>query len=230
MGKSKKQRKKEILNLLKNSQVGMSIKNIAEELEYSRNTVSKYLNILEEEEKVFDRELGQYKIYLHSDAKLYFDKQKAKGQQFALETYRYFLEYLTQEHPELNREGKNAGLYMGQRMNIESLISSELLAFQTEDLSLKNIAKKVMDLLDNTYLSMDTYEFDPPYINEDPAFILLRMRDSQYINAPINFYMLAGVMEEKFNQFLEEFNISISVDVHAIHKQKRVVDLKLQIK
>ncbi len=232
MGETKKSRRKAIQNLLKNSQIGLSITNIAEELGYSRNTVSKYLKILKEEGKVYDRELGQYSIWLHNDARLYYEKDKAKGQMFALETYKHFLQYLDNNHPELGKEGKQIGNYMGKNMDILNLISPELLEFDLRLTDLNNLAKFLMDLLDNTYLSMDSYEWETHSIidrDEVPPMIILRLKDSQYFSTPINFSMLAGVLEIQINSLLKNEGSMIRIDIKDTIPNKKVNLVELQI-
>ena len=60
--------KKEILDCLSNEFFGLSITNISQKLEINRNTVSKYLSILEAEGKVFSESVAT--------ATLYFSKQR----------------------------------------------------------------------------------------------------------------------------------------------------------
>ena len=69
--KSGKQEKRdfkaEIVNHLKENPFGLTIKDIAEGIDTTRITVSKYISILELQEKVISRQIGVYKLYFSSE-------------------------------------------------------------------------------------------------------------------------------------------------------------------
>ena len=53
----------EILECIRNYPGGLTITDIANLKNYSRNTVSKYVSILELKNLVFSRKIGAYKLY-----------------------------------------------------------------------------------------------------------------------------------------------------------------------
>ena len=57
----------EILECIRNHPGGLTITDIADLKSYSRNTVSKYVSILELKTLVFSRKIGAYKLYFSSD-------------------------------------------------------------------------------------------------------------------------------------------------------------------
>jgi DNA-binding transcriptional ArsR family regulator len=61
--------KDKILNFLQENPSGFTIKDIAEGIESTRITVSKYLNLLEYENKVLSQEIGVYKLYFSAERK-----------------------------------------------------------------------------------------------------------------------------------------------------------------
>jgi DNA-binding transcriptional ArsR family regulator len=61
--------KEKILNFLQENPSGFTIKDIAEGIESTRITVSKYLNLLEYENKVVSQEIGVYKLYFSAERK-----------------------------------------------------------------------------------------------------------------------------------------------------------------
>ena len=65
--KLKEEIKQSILELLKSSKFGLNVKNLKDTLGYSRTTLAKYLNKLEEENLVFDQKIGQYRVWLHKE-------------------------------------------------------------------------------------------------------------------------------------------------------------------
>ncbi len=61
--------KKKILKFLNESPSGYTITDIAKNVNSTRITVSKYLSLLEQEEKVLSKEIGVYKLYFSKDRK-----------------------------------------------------------------------------------------------------------------------------------------------------------------
>jgi hypothetical protein len=61
--------KDKILNFLQENPSGFTIKDIAEGIESTRITVSKYLNLLEYENKIICQEIGVYKLYFSAERK-----------------------------------------------------------------------------------------------------------------------------------------------------------------
>lgn len=61
--------KNKILTFLQENPSGFTIKDIAEGIESTRITVSKYLTILEHENKVISQEIGVYKLYFSAERK-----------------------------------------------------------------------------------------------------------------------------------------------------------------
>ena len=115
-------------------------------------------------------------------------------------------------------------------MDLEDLLPKNL-GLNLKSLELEDIAKMIMDLLNATYLSIDYYTFDPPIINEDPPFVILRFRDSIFTELPINFHVLSGILEKKIDDYLSLNNIAvkIKVDVNSIHVKQKLVDMKIEI-
>ncbi|MBY9003184.1 MAG: hypothetical protein KGD73_04370 [Candidatus Lokiarchaeota archaeon] len=59
--------KNKILSFLQENPSGFTIKDLAEGIESTRITISKYLTILEYENKVISQEIGVYKLYFSAD-------------------------------------------------------------------------------------------------------------------------------------------------------------------
>jgi Ca2+-binding EF-hand superfamily protein len=59
--------KAKILEFLEDNPSGYTITDIAENIESTRITVSKYLSLLEQEKKVFSKEVGVYKLYFSAE-------------------------------------------------------------------------------------------------------------------------------------------------------------------
>jgi hypothetical protein len=115
--------KKEILKFLNDNPSGYTITNIAERIGTTRITVSKYIALLEQENKVLSKEIGVYKLYfskvrkyielnlVHSfysaflrgvKAKFGSDNEKFKKLGYFISDS--FFKYLLEQYPESLRE------------------------------------------------------------------------------------------------------------------------------
>ena len=68
--KSKRNFEQEIVDCLIDNNYGMTVLGIAEKIGVSRNTVYRYIGILEGKNEVFKREVGTYKLYYSKEARL----------------------------------------------------------------------------------------------------------------------------------------------------------------
>ena len=217
--------KEKILEVLRPSKYGMSVKKIAEQLGWSRTTVSKYLQKLKQNEEVFDRDIGQYKIWLYNRSKGAEDTSKENL--LFLKAYQLFLKYLHEYHPELE-DAKKIGASIGKDLDIENFISLDINDVIKKPLELSQIAQTFMDILNNIYLlNYEEYKFDPPIINYKPPFIILRIKESDYVEIPMHFELLCGIFEEKINQLLK---LNLDISIHDVFKDEKMIDIKIQVK
>ncbi|TFF87857.1 MAG: HTH domain-containing protein [Promethearchaeota archaeon] len=218
------QDKELILKVLKPSKYGMSIKKIAENLDWSRTTVTKYLNELKDDGRVFDSEIGQYKLWLYQIP----NGMTLTGEgKILLRAYMSFLKNLNKLHPEI-KDGKEIGKRIAKDLDIENEFPVNFKKLVKRPLNLTQIAKTLMEVLNNIYfITYEKYNFDPPILNKNPPFIILRIKDSKYINIPLHFDILIGLIEEKVKQF---YNIDVDIQIHNMLLEENIIDIKINFK
>lgn len=213
-----------LIDVLKASRYGLSINKIAEKTGWHRNTVSKYLSILENEEKVFSREIGQYKLYLYQKGE---EEDVSEEEKLLLKAYELFIKSLIELYPE-TIDGKEIGKFISRELEFEKQIPINLWDIAKRPLNLELIAKTFMDGLNNIYfLTYEKYNFDDPIILKKPPVIILRIIESQYVQIPLHFEILTGLLEEKINQL---FKLNIDVSINKIHSEQNKIDIKISFK
>ena len=176
-----------LIDVLKTSRYGLSINKIAEKIGWHRNTVTKHLNILEKEGRIFSREIGQYKLWLYQESE---NEGIGDQDQLLLKAYELFIKNLMKLHPEIT-DGKEIGRLISSELEFEKHIPVDFNGIAKLPLDLNLIAKTFMDGLNNIYfLTYEKYEFDPPVINTSPPFIILRIKESRYVQIPLHFEIL----------------------------------------
>ncbi|MHA1147191.1 MAG: hypothetical protein ACTSR8_03000 [Promethearchaeota archaeon] len=211
-----------LIDLLKASQYGLSINKIAEKIGWHRNTVVKYLGILEKEGKVFNREIGQYKLWLYQERE---NGDRGEQDQLLLKAYELFIKNLMKLHPDIT-DGKEIGKLISRELEFEKYSPFDFNGIVKQPLDLNLIAKTFMDGLNNIYfLTYERYKFlEPPIINEDPPYIILRIINSRYVQIPLHFEILTGLVEEKFNHL---FPIKIDISINKIYSEHNAIDIKI---
>ncbi|NVM53453.1 MAG: HTH domain-containing protein [Candidatus Helarchaeota archaeon] len=221
--------KDEILGVLINSRFGMNITKIAEKLKISRTTVTKYLKSLENEGLAVVQDVGQYKLWIHKDIYL---EEKNKGKQlqnFIIPLYITMLKNFEKigVGPE---EIKGLGKSTAKDFNFVDFSDSRVFDFVKEmQISYDNfkpdeLARFFMNVIDSVARWFDNYVWKPPIIIDGTRIIILRMENSDYIDAPMHFYLISGVMEEELNNY-----ISGKVTINQIATEEKVVDFKFDL-
>jgi hypothetical protein len=215
--------KKSILDLLQRSRFGLNVKNLKDKLGYSRTTIAKYLTLLQEEDMVVDREIGQYHIWLHKDT-FYGKNKKINSLIFAI--YWSMLRNMEKDtvlniNPaDIKRLGKN----VASDFNFSDLFDIKPQE-NAEPEDFHAIAKVLMDVIDSICKFYDSYSWRPPIIIKEKNTIIVRMYDSDLIKrANFHFYMLSGFIEHEMNKFIE-----CSVNVIQIDENERIVDYQFDL-
>jgi hypothetical protein len=220
------------MNLLKQSQYGESIKKIADELKYSRTTVKKYLDVLANEKKVISKEVGQYALWFHAET-----LQDQKDMKKSLQTYFkpiYGAILNNFDKIELNyAKIKQLGKHVSHDLPIEDMQQNPIIdtllehfnvsMLKTIDLNI--LADGIMDVIDSVLGPQDSYVWDPAIVIQESSILILRMKNSEYIDIPGHFYLMAGIIEERMQKFFP-----VTIDIQQIHKENKLVDFKFTIK
>lgn len=212
--------KENIVQLIKKSQFGLNIKNIADELGYSRTTITKYLQILEKEGLVIERAVGQYKIWVHRDALLETNRITPVNEMiFSI------LKHIQTELDPISL--KKLGQAVAGDMNFSRYIDQEIIKKSEEKLEYEGIAELLMKTIDSICKIYDDYNWHLPIINIQKGIIILRMSESDLLEIPSYFHLISGIIEYEMNRFIPE---SANVNVIQINENNKVVDLEFEIK
>jgi transcriptional regulator with XRE-family HTH domain len=107
---------KGIMETLKQSRFGLTILEIAEKTNYSRNTIAKYLEVMEAKSEIFFRQIGVYRIWFSLDG---IEKEFRKGQEKYNE---YFLLSLSNVLKITQKQAKEIGKEIAKKMVEETHI------------------------------------------------------------------------------------------------------------
>ena len=224
--------KNEILELLKNSHLGLSIRNISKQLNHSRTTISKYLKVLENEDLVSKHKISQYKVWILKD-NLYLDKRNS--------LIFFIINSMLKNLSNLNlkkEDIKNLGKMVAEEMSFEDYINISVIN-EFRNLIKKGkfpkpeeIANGILDIIDSVISLYDNYEWDrPPIIHKDGS-ITIRMRNSDLISNPNHFYLISGFIEHAMEQEIKKtpFNKQIKAKVNVIQviETEKIVDFQFE--
>lgn len=227
--------KSKIIELLISSQYGESIKKIAEKLDLSRTTVKKYLDILANEKKVISKNVGQYALWFHAG-----NIQDQLDMKKSLQTYfKPIYGALLNNFKKINIDNykiKELGKHISYDLPIADINQNPIIGELMEHFNvsmLKNIdrniiADSIMEIIDSALGPLDCFTWDPPIIIQDTIdspIIILRMKDSEYIDIPGHFYLMAGIIEEQMNKFF-----TVTIDIQQIFQETKIVDFKFSLK
>ena len=215
--------KQGILDLLKSSKFGLNVKNLKDELGYSRTTIAKYLNILEQEELVFDQKIGQYRIWLHKD-----NEDIKSLNVLIFDVYQSMLRNM-QTDPDLNitpKKIKKLGMKVASDLQFSELVDEK--TFKGADLSdFGKIAELLMKTIDTMCTYYDSYSWRPPIIIKNKNIIIVRMYNSNLISSTnYHFYMLSGFIEYAMNKMAK--GAKGSVNVIKIDEKEKIVDFQFE--
>lgn len=224
----------EIIDLLYKTRYGLSVSKLAQQLGASRTTIAKYLKILEDEDKAFVQDIGQYKLWHQKENYL-----KNKTRREALSTfYEPFYLSVLRNIPQFIQNPadlKELGKVMAKDLNFSEMTDNLLLHQQMPSspldlegnpktfLPLQLISQKIMSIIDSILTTFDTYQWAPPVIVEEQGLVILRMENSEYHSLPAHFQIFSGIIEEEMSKY-----ISVSVKILQIDPQNNIVDIKFQ--
>lgn len=220
--------KNEILELLKNSHLGLSIRNISDQLNRSRTTITKYLKILEDEDVVSERQISQYKVWILKD-NLNLDKRNSLI--FAIvDSILRNLSNLDLKKDDI----KNLGKMVANEMDFADFIDNSILKEFRDLIKIgkfpkpEKIANGILDIIDSVISLYDNYEWDrPPIIHKDGS-ITIRMRNSELMSNQNHYYFISGFIEYAMEQEIQKtpFGKQIigKVSVVQILEKEKIVD------
>ena len=209
--------KSEILDLLKKSHMGLSIRNISKELNRSRTTITKYLKQLSKERLVIDQKIGQYRVWISKDTKLDVNDSLVYSINNSI------LKNLTKLN--MNKKDiKELGKFVAKDFNFSNYLDNSHLVIASKMPKPKEVADGLMKIIDSICLVFDNYSWHPPIIKEDFSVIIIRMYDSNLISNPNYFHLISGFIEQEMNKYVKS-----KVNVIQVKEKEKIVDFQFEI-
>jgi hypothetical protein len=184
----------DILEYIKNKPEGVTITDISEDTEFSRNTVSKYVSILGLKKKIFSRKVGAYKLYFNAE-EISFPKI------FTIAYYKGLLSGLKRNFPNSEKIFKQIGrnCYEYIDFSLGPMISKELKGFKVNRLI--KIYYEVFGRFYPTYeVAQPSIDISVQKIDKNNTRTILKFSNSEYLQTNDDFilhaYIIAGLIEE----------------------------------
>ncbi len=199
--------KAEILRVLAENLMGETVTGISKTLGISRNTVSKYLGILEAQQLISKQDVGAYSLY--------FTKERSSlSQNLVITFFRGFLAGLKKVFPQ------NPNIFKGIGSQVEQFISFPLIGGEIDqiktwlhNLSHKEFFEAFAFLLPRLFIIAENVRVKSVVI--DPKFenALYVLTDTPLLEDEIysyGFYVLTGFIETYFRV---KYNVKLTCDV-----------------
>lgn len=206
----------EILDYIMNNPRGVSITEIANKMNYSRNTVAKYTSLLEYKRLIFKKKIGPVNL-------LFSVEHNNLPSSLVVSFYKSLLKGLKTIYPQDMEKMKEIGKIVASEINlpmpsqyIEYLNSTKTITF----------SKFYMDLFRTLYTSFDILQPDVEItiVEEDyeKGTILFRFTNSVFLDGTDDFiyhlYFTSGIAEEIISTLM---NMPIKVNVEKVHSDKK---------
>ncbi|MFX0188537.1 MAG: helix-turn-helix domain-containing protein [Candidatus Hodarchaeota archaeon] len=219
----------EILECIRNHPGGLTITDIADLKSYSRNTVSKYVSILELKTLVFSRKIGAYKLYFSSDISFIPSKT-------VLSYYKALLTSLKEHFPNKEQIFKKIGKLESSKIDFAfgPKVYKQLKSFKDHAITTIHL-----EVFKDFYPTYDIFQPDIEIsiLKADPERkkAIYRFKNSVFLEDSDDFiyhiYIACGITEgvlEKELKTMVECNVE---EIHvAKNKEESYFDLSIQIK
>src|SRR5271157_59468 len=186
--------KKQILQYLELSEFGVNISQIAEELKFSRNTVTKYLDILQDDGTVYCQEMGPSKIWFSENNRERLPNARMPDflRAFIIEAFNSLERSISMTENELNALFQQMGRDVGKKVPWPTDIFFPIQELDTSNFTMPEIKKLVEGFLslikDSSYFLKAEIV---PIKNDENSPILIR----------------ATFHEESWGQFKQYYNL-----------------------
>lgn len=219
--------KSEILKKLDDSPFGLTIKEISEKTGFHRNTVSKYVNILEAEDLVNKKEI--------SAARVFFSKKRPYLQRSLVNSFIKALIYaLKNKFPDKEQIFKEVGWRILEEFQFPI---GDAYFKEFEKYRRISDSQSQLKLFKEFYNAFDFFQedLDISVIELQKKKIVYRIRNSEYLGTSDKFvyfyYIACGITE---GIYLQNLNRKIICNVENINisnnKEESFIDISLEIK
>ncbi|TFF97677.1 MAG: ArsR family transcriptional regulator [Promethearchaeota archaeon] len=205
----------EILDSLRDSSFGMTITSIAEGIDTTRNTVYRYLALLEGKRKVFKKKVGRYVLYFSKEKSWeYLDNMRP--------TYKSLISNMKKEFPNsedsIKRIGKGIVNSLNLQINLEGYERLE---------SLKDLSnKELFELIKNILPLMNIFDNDVTVkiteLDKENKFAIYQISNSNMLEGEeylYHFHLLTGFLSEKLSNVLDK-KVSCKIEKYEIFKSR----------
>lgn len=216
---------KEILGCLSKSTFGLTISDIAKKITTTRNTVYRYLGILEGTDLVFKKKIGRYVLY--------FSKEKEQEYlENILPIYKSFIDNLRKELPDKESIFKRIGKGMVDVITFPVGIEG----FEHVE-SLKELTnKKLFELMRNLLPFLNLFDNKIVVriidLNKEATRVEYQITNSLFLEGGeshlYHFQILAGFLEEKLKKVLEKL-VKCEVHEHKIFENKEDSYIRISV-
>jgi len=219
--------KGKILDHLDEHPFGLSITEIAEETNFHRNTVSKYMNILEAENKVNKKRIGTASIYTTK-------KRKYLRRGLVVSFIQSLLKGLKHKFPNEQKEFKVIGREITENFQfpIGNVYFDEFKKVRSGSDPIEKL--KLFELFYNSFdFFQDDLEIEIIELNSHKVIYRLKNSDFLQQNGAFNyfFYIMCGITE---GIYLQNLNLQVICNVVQIKlsdsEAEAFIDISLEIK
>jgi predicted transcriptional regulator len=220
----KREYDKDILDCLYNHSFGLTITDIADKINTTRNTVYRYLALLEGKDLVFKKKVGRYVLYFSKDKSMEFPENLRP-------IYKSFMKNLNKEFSGKESSFKAIGINIADTISFPIHIEGWDDLDSLNSLSMKELFEKIkilippLNLFDNQIdIHIINLEIDKQRTTyQITNSIMLGSKDYLY-----NFYILAGILEGKLSSLLKK-EVKCILSSYEIFKNKKDSYLNLII-
>lgn len=219
--------KRQILDILDDHPFGLSITEIAEKTEFHRNTVSKYMNILEAEKKVNKKRIGTASIYTTK-------KRKYLRRGLVVSFIQSLLKGLKHKFPNNEQKLKAIGREITKSFQfpIGNVYFDEFKKVRSSSDTIEKL--KLFELFYNSFdFFQDDLEIEIIELNSHKVVYRIKKSDFLVQNGAFNyfFYIMCGITEGIYLQNLE---LEVICDVVQFKlsdsKTEAFIDISLEIR
>ncbi len=189
--------------LTESANLGLTITDIANDLEVSRNTVYKYLYELEADNKIYEKKVGRYKLYYSSEVPL------LKGYRSGITSFiKELLANMKKTFPNQGSLFKSFGRNMAQEVPIPFSKEGRDLMDTLKDSEDIELLESIEEFLPHFNLLQDSIDVKDFELKKSEKRAIITFKNSQMLEKNDDyvyyFYILVGLVEQKLSTILRK--------------------------
>lgn len=219
----------EILDCIKENNLGVTIQDIADKIRASRNTISKYIFQLELEKKIFKKKVGVYFLYFTTERHLIQRK-------LVSELYKNVLYGLKRNFPDQEKIFKSIGRDVGENFKIPLDYLRGLVeeGYSTKDIPIKTFFEIFREFYPYFDVFQSFLDISIREINQLGNKVTYRFTHSDFLEDTddfiYHFYLISGIIETTFSRELKRNVLCDVVNVNiSDNRAKSFVDISIEI-